>query len=140
MSMKDKDHDKISDPGNAEIQEAVLKQSKDGQLPCAKAFAVCRQNNVSPDVVGRCADALKIKLVKCQLGLFGYSPGKKIVKPAADVKPDLKVAIEAALINGRLPCASAWKIAGKFHAAKMDVSSACEKMSIKIKPCQLGAF
>lgn len=140
MDKKDKSYKETADPHDKSIEEAVLRQSKDGELSCAEAFMICRQNNVSPDIVGKCADARKIKLVKCQLGLFGYYPEKKMVKPASDVAAELKFVIEGALVAGRLPCASAWKIAEKFHAGKMDVSSACEKMGIKIKPCQLGAF
>jgi hypothetical protein len=140
MGNKDKFNKEASCPGDDRIKEIVQKESKDGELPCAIAFVIGHQNDISPEIIGKCADALKVKLVKCQLGLFGYHPGKKIVKPATDVAAELKSDIKAALINGRLPCASAWKIAEKFHTGKMDISSACEKMGIKIKPCQLGAF
>jgi hypothetical protein len=74
------------------------------------------------------------------MGLFGYQPEKKIVKPSVEVGAELGVQIEEALIGGRLSCASTWKIAEKLGVAKMEVSSACEAMGIKIKPCQLGAF
>jgi hypothetical protein len=44
------------------------------------------------------------------------------------------------LVDGRLPCAEAWRIADERNLKKMDVSSAVEALEIKIKPCQLGAF
>ena len=34
----------------------------------------------------------------------------------------------------------AWEIAKRFEISKMKVSSVCEQLKIKIKPCQLGAF
>jgi hypothetical protein len=122
------------------IDDVVQKQAKNGELPCAVAFDIADKLEMSAAAVGECADRLKISLVKCQLGLFGYVPEKKIIKPALHVGLDLKAAIEEALINGRLPCASAWAISKKFKIRKMDVSNACEALNIKIKPCQLGAF
>lgn len=140
MNDKVKSDKKISDASDVNIRDAVKKESKDGKLACAQAFAVVHRMKVTPAAVGECADELKIRLIRCQLGLFGYYPEKRIVKPATDVAAELRDAIIGALYDGRLPCASAWKIAEKFHTGKMDVSSACEKMAIKIKPCQLGAF
>jgi hypothetical protein len=81
-----------------------------------------------------------LRLVKCQLGLFGYHPEKKIVKPAASVRLDLEEAILAGLANERLPCQTAWLISDQLSIDKMEVSAACDAMGIKIKPCQLGAF
>jgi hypothetical protein len=49
-------------------------------------------------------------------------------------------AIKEALVDGKLSCESAWEIARRFDASKMKVSSVCEQLKIKIKPCQLGAF
>jgi hypothetical protein len=122
------------------IEKILLQESKDGELPCAIAFDIADKHQTSPAVIGECADRLKIRLVKCQMGLFGYQPEKKIVKPSVEVGAELGVQIEEALIVDRLPCASAWNIAEKLGVAKMEVSSACEAMGIKIKPCQLGAF
>ncbi len=84
-------------------------------------------------------DRLKIRLTKCQLGLFGYTPEKKIVKPAAEVNDTLKAAIEGAMVDERLPCAAAWDIAAQAGISKMALSAVCEALGIKVKPCQLGA-
>jgi len=90
--------------------------------------------------VGQAADLVELRLVKCQLGLFGYRPEKKIVKPAASVGPDLEEAILAGLVNERLPCKTAWDISEQLGIQKMKVSAACDAMDVKIKQCQLGAF
>jgi len=122
------------------LRDALLKRAAEGKLPCAVAFDMASRLGVSPDVVGRAADLLELRLVKCQLGLFGYRPEKSIVKPSASVAPELEKAILAGLANDRLPCKTAWKIAKQFGIHKMKVSAACDAMGIKIRPCQLGAF
>jgi hypothetical protein len=130
-------------PGKAvdpELRDTLLKRFSDGQLPCALAFQVADELGVSPDAVGQAADLMELRLVKCQLGLFGYQPEKKIVKPAASVEPDLEKAIMAGLVNECLSCKTAWEISEKLGTHKMRVSAACDAMGIKIKPCQLGAF
>jgi hypothetical protein len=90
--------------------------------------------------VGKTADLLGCRLTKCQLGLFGYSPEKKIVGPKHPEEPAVTQAIEDEAKNGRISCRQAWGIAKRFGVRKMTVSSACEAINIKIKPCQLGAF
>ena len=122
------------------LRDALLKRAPGGKLPCAVAFDIGKQLGVSPDAIGLAADLLELRLVKCQLGLFGYHPKKSIVKPAGSVAHELEKAIEASLVNGRLPCRSAWEIAKKFGIHKIKVSAACDAMKIKIRPCQLGAF
>jgi hypothetical protein len=74
------------------------------------------------------------------LGLFGYRPGKKAIKPKSPQSRDLEEAIHLALVEKKLSCRAAWDIAHRFNVPKMAVSAACEALNIKIKPCQLGAF
>ena len=123
-----------------EVAEAVTTRAQDGQIPCAAAFEIAEGFRVSPAEVGLAIDCVEVSIVKCQLGLFGYGPQKRIVKPAKDVLPELEGAIRKHLVEGRLPCAVSWKIALDFGLTKMDVSSASEGLGIKISECQLGAF
>ena len=125
---------------NPSIKEAVLKRSKEGELPCAVAFEITKELAVAAAEVGKTVDLLNYRLVKCQLGLFGYMPEKKIIKPQDTENQDLKDAITNAVVDGRLPCKDAWDIASDFNIRKMAVSSVADAMGIKIKPCQLGAF
>jgi len=110
------------------------------ELPCAVAFEIAGRRGVRPDEVGAAADRLNIRLTKCQLGLFGYTPAKKIVEPAAVVEPEFEQAIRSKLTGGRLACRDAWELAQTFQRPKLAVSAACEALGVKIKPCQLGAF
>jgi len=122
------------------IQKKIAEKVKNNELPCAVAFDIAGRLGISPGAVGEYADQMKLDLVKCQMGLFGYKPEKRIVKPADAVAPELETAIRNELVNDRLPCKSAWMLAKKFGIRKMAVSGACEKLGIKIKSCQLGAF
>lgn len=122
------------------IAQAVKKKIIDGTIACADAEKIADMLQTTMQDVGVAVDLMEIRISKCQLGLFGYTPEKIIIKPADSVSAELERAIRGALINKRLPCATAWHIAGKFRISKMEVSSACEALKIKIKPCQLGAF
>lgn len=122
------------------IKNEILKRTHKNEVPCAVAFEIAKELRVSADAVGMTVDLINYRLVKCQLGLFGYQPKKKIVKPQHTVTEDLKDAISEALVQGRLSCKSAWDIASRLEVHKMKVSGACEAMGVKIKPCQLGAF
>jgi DNA-binding CsgD family transcriptional regulator len=122
------------------IKTEILKQTKNEKIPCAVAFEIAKTLQMSPETVGKTADLMNFKLIKCQLGLFGYQPKKKIVKPQDSIKVDVKDAVSDALSQGRLSCKHAWDIASRLRVSKMTVSWACEGLGIKIKDCQLGAF
>jgi hypothetical protein len=122
------------------IRASLERNVEKGELPCAVAFRLAEEIQKPPSAIGEAADLLGIRLAKCQLGLFGYTPEKKIVTAAAAVDPRLEDAIRSRLENDRLPCRAAWILAEDLHMTRMAVSAACEALGIKIKPCQLGAF
>lgn len=144
MTHEDKGHFRLKHSSNRTIHERVAAmvkaKVKDGTMACAVAFEIAESLGVPPEEVGFTLDVLEVSLVKCQLGLFGYGPARRIVEPADSVHPGLEKAIRESLLNDRLPCASAWAIAEKLRLRKMEVSSACETLGIKIGSCQLGTF
>jgi hypothetical protein len=122
------------------IAEAVRSKIVDGGIPCAIAATIAEQLCVPMATVGINLDLINVRITECQLGLFGYRTAKKIVVPAETFEPEWERAIRRRLINEHLPCVVAWEIADEFGIPRMEVSSICEAMKIKIKPCQLGAF
>jgi hypothetical protein len=144
MTSKDKGHfAKKHSPDrkvNPSIADAVKHRAPDGEIPCAVAFEIAETLKATPEEVGFTVDSMEVKVIKCQLGLFGYLPNKRVVKPAQNVASALKEAIEQSLIRNRLSCKAAWEIAARFGLRKMEVSSACEALGIKISSCQLGTF
>ncbi|MBN2079096.1 MAG: hypothetical protein JW838_09015 [Spirochaetes bacterium] len=122
------------------LVDALGESSKDDSIACGAVFAVIERLQVDPAEAGKALDLLEISIKGCQLGLFGYSPNKKIVKPAESVPGDLEKEIRSRLSEGRLPCAEAWAIAAAQGMSKMDVAAACETLGVKISRCQIGAF
>jgi hypothetical protein len=122
------------------IVTAVREQAPDGTLRCATAFRIAEDLDVSPLAVGRVADGLNVRLMRCQLGLFGHGERKSVVEPAESVTPELEGAIREGLVVGRLPCAVAWAVAARFGMPKLHVANAAEKLGLRVGQCQLGAF
>ena len=57
-----------------------------------------------------------------------------------DVAKVLEDEMRASLVNGKLPCAVAFKIARKLKVSPKQVGDAANKLNIKISSCQLGCF
>ncbi|MBC8200133.1 MAG: hypothetical protein H8E80_08865 [Desulfobacteraceae bacterium] len=122
------------------IKAEILNCSVKGKLPCFVAFKIATKLRVSPGDVRKTVDLLNFRLAKCQLGLYGYQPKKKKVKPKMPLDQSLKNAITDAVVDGKLSCKKVWEIASLCNVHKLRVSCACEAMKIKIIKCQLGAF
>jgi hypothetical protein len=122
------------------IAAAVRSKTREGELACADAERICAEQGAAMAEVGRTLDLLEVRINRCQLGLFGYAAKAKTVRPDNAVVPELEKDIRNRLYDGRLPCKAAWEIAAERKIPRMKVSSACEALKIKIKPCQLGAF
>jgi len=123
-----------------EIAEAVKQKASHGRIACAAAHQIAEKLNVPPSEVGFTIDFFEIRIEKCRLGLYGYRPEKKIVKPAKTVPKRIEDAIRGSLDNDRLTCKAAWEIAKRLGIIKMEISSACEALNIRISSCQLGSF
>lgn len=122
------------------IAKALASAAQGEGLDCAAAFELVRTASVSPQEIGRSADLMEVPVIRCQLGLFGYHPQKRVVKALAVVPPELREAIERNLVDNRLPCAAAFRIAEDLQLSKMKIAAACEALKIRLSHCQLGAF
>ncbi|MBA3037463.1 MAG: hypothetical protein FP814_13360 [Desulfobacterium sp.] len=124
----------------SEIESEIIKCVADNELSCSDAFEIAWKLQIPACDIGAAADRLNLKLAKCQLGLFGYKPDKKIVKVNDFVPEDLEAAIRNCLDDGKLLCIKSWEIADNLNLSRFSVSCACEALGIKIKDCQIGAF
>ena len=122
------------------LADALQEKIKEGRISCAAAHGIAERMERSPAEVGKAIDLMEVRLSRCQLGLFGYTPEKRIVKKADRWETDLESDIRAALKDGRLPCADAWAIADRRQVKRLTIGNVCEALGIKIRPCQLGAF
>ena len=71
-------------------------------------------------------------------GLSGYG---SIIEEVINMdNKALEEEIKASLVEGKLPCAVAFKIAKKLKVAPKEVGDAANRLKIKISSCQLGCF
>lgn len=144
MAHADAGHYTAKHPEGMEVNPQIATQIKtnlvDGRISCAAAHKIAEELQVSPADVGVTIDLLEVRITQCLLGLFGYSPNKRIVVPAEHVSPELQQALEEAMDEKGLSCVAAWGLAKQRNISKLDISSACEALKIKITSCQLGTF
>lgn len=126
-----------------EIAKIIREKSTRKELSCVMAERISKQLNVRLSEVGKTADLMGIKIIKCQLGLFGWrdkpNHGKDI-HPLDSVSFEIRSAIEKVAEKGRVSCSSLWKIADRLGIDRKAVSTACETLGLKIIKCQLGTF
>jgi hypothetical protein len=120
----------------AKIRETTI----DNKISCAEAHGIAGKLNIGPAEVGTAIDLLEVRITQCQLGLFGHGKEKNIAPLPDKIDSEVESAINLSLADGRLPCYTAWEISKRFEMSKSTVAAICEKMKIKISPCQLGAF
>ena len=53
---------------------------------------------------------------------------------------ELENKIKDALVNGKLPCATAFQIAKEYKVTPKEIGETCNKLGIKVRSCQLGCF
>ena len=144
--MTREDGPKFSNKHGADAQadpnatDKIKQHAVNATVACAVAFKIAEDLGIAPAEVGKAIDLLDYKIMKCQLGLFGYHPDKKAVKAKAPEDQQVEQAIRDALVNEKLTCRDAWSIASRFNVPKMAISAACEALGIKIISCQIGAF
>ena len=125
--------------GKKDIADILKGAAVENKIPCARVFELINEHSFFPDIAGLTMNQYKIKINLCQLGLFGFPEGKRILK-CETLAETLKDKIYSNLENEKLPCAAAWNIAAEMKIKKLEVTAACEKLGIKINKCQLGAF
>jgi len=125
---------------NKTLAQSILRASSNGILACASAHRLAKAQNYLPKEIGIQADLLELRIAQCQLGLFGSGQGKKNFNPDAGITPELKERIFDAQSDGIIDCKTCWQIAKEFKISRINMGSVCERLEIRIKPCQLGVF
>ena len=122
------------------ISKKIKALAQNNTITCSSAHRAAKDLGVSPAQIGVQADLLELRISQCQMGLFGYGKGIKKIDPSIHLGDDLWASLEKAGKDKRISCALCWEMAARFKMKKLDMGSACEKLDLKIKPCQLGAF
>ncbi|TFG72383.1 MAG: hypothetical protein E4H27_02730 [Anaerolineales bacterium] len=129
---------------NDAIASEIQAQISDNGLSCAKAHAIAKKYNAPPSEIGTTADALKLRLNRCQLGLFGYPNKKGWEASGVSVLP-VPEGFEQALIaqtapTGHITCAAFWKFISDYNLSRMQAGYIADQLEIRITNCQIGAF
>ncbi len=126
----------------SELDRAIRETTRTGFLPCAVAFSIAERLGVSPDAVRAAADGLGVRISICQLGLFGYDAfaERRAVHKLSAVPEELRSTLAAAVVDGRLPCAAAWRLADERGLPRLLFGSIAETLDVRISECGLGCF
>ncbi len=126
------------------IREMMAVYKEKNRMPCAVAHYIANFLKIDPLMVGNEATAAGVRLIGCQLGLFGYGrKGKseyKITGRKVGIESELIELIKTRATDGKISCAELWKIADDAGIIRCEVGNAADGLGIKISPCQLGAF
>jgi hypothetical protein len=57
-----------------------------------------------------------------------------------NVNERLAEQIRSALVDGKLPCGIAFRIAKEFGLGPKEIGQVCNQLKIKVSDCQLGCF
>ena len=144
MALKDK---KLNGAEKVEegLAAAVRGRLKNGLLPCAEAFNLAEELSLPRAEVGRAADVLEVHLTTCQLGLFGYPGKSKYWETTARTEQIVHGALEEAVLATRdktniISCEALLAIAQRFGLPPWQAGFAADRLGVRIKRCQLGAF
>jgi hypothetical protein len=127
---------------DARVTAAITLRLEGGHLPCAAAWEAAGQLGVEPSVIGTTADQLRVHLSACQLGFFG--PDRHAGETSA-VDAVVSGGLAEALLaargeRGEMSCARLWQEAARFGVPRLEAGALANRLHIKVRDCDLGAF
>jgi len=122
--------------------EALRETAEKGALPCSAALALAAQHGVDADTVAQAAANEDLRIIHCQLGLFGYQQfgAKRLTPEVSKLPPWLIAKLQESLVDGRLPCIAVWELADRYGLPRLAISAAAELLDLRVSRCQLGCF
>jgi len=131
-----------TESGQAALRSAVAEK---GQFTCEAAHDIAEKLDAKPGYVGKQADELDIRIMRCQLGLFGYAPvkgtpGYKLVHELDTLPEPVSTKVKEAAVQGKISCLALWRIAEEHGVTRLEMGNIVETLKIKVRPCQLGCF
>jgi hypothetical protein len=75
------------------VAAALTARAEEGKISCTDAHAVAGESGIAPAEAGRTADLLELRIHRCQMGLFGYSPEKRNCGRSSPAPPRRKGSI-----------------------------------------------
>jgi len=124
----------------AELEEKVRASLVEGGIPCKSAWEIAGESGLSKRDMGSELNNMEIRCYDCQLGAFGAEKATHQELEGREVNRTIADKIEASVIDGRLPCAVAFKIAETLQVVPREVGDTATQTKIKFNKCQLGFF
>lgn len=144
MALDDK---RIPDDLKAEpaIEAEIRGRLRESMLSCAAAFAAAERLDLPPARIGRTMDALRLRLTECQIGVFGYPGHAKGWSADGSASRSVPPGLEADLLaaagaDGSISCLAIWQAAALHGLGRMQAGYVADRLKLRIKRCQLGAF
>jgi hypothetical protein len=129
-------------PLDARVAAAITARLVEGQLPCASAWEAARELGVQPLVIGQAADRMQVHLSACQLGFFGPAchPENADATEAAVPRAFAEALLAARGERGEISCAQLLHEAARFGVPRLEAGECADRLRIKVRHCDLGAF
>jgi len=143
MALRNKTID-LETPVDERIADAIRARLDDGKLACAAGLEAAEALGVAPIEIGRTADRLRIRLTRCELGLFGQAGAVKGWESGGVASLPVPGGLEAALLaarneRGEIDCERVWREAERFLVPRLQVAWVADRLGIRIRSCLLGA-
>ncbi len=133
-------------PGNlrsellSQLEDMVKASLKGGYLPCAVAFKIAKEVQVSKVAVGEMTDRLGIRVTNCQIGCFKVDKTIHDNSAHEDLDDGIVSKLNALKENNELTCANVFDLAQQLKSTPMAIADAANLRDLKIDNCQLGCF
>jgi len=124
----------------ATLESEVKASLVDGYLPCSIALELAGKLEVAPKAVGDVANKLEIRIINCQLDCFGLEKTVRHALEGESINETVVEQIKGYLVNGRLPCAVAFKLGRELGVSLEEIGDVANRLKIKMVSCQLGCF
>jgi hypothetical protein len=127
---------------NRDITQRLRAAAVGEELPCMAAFELVETEGLPAIELGRAATDAGIRIIHCQLNLFGYRAfGEKRLPITVQMVPEsVAEAVREAADGDRLTCAAAWSLAGTLGLPRPMIGQVAENLGVRIVHCQLGCF
>ncbi len=122
------------------VRDAAAESEEAGRLSCAHALGLARKLDSEAAEIGAAANRGGVRIVDCQLGCFDVA--KATHDDLADYQAPTAITgeIAASLVEGRLPCPTAFEVSRQLKVSPRQVGDAASKLETRISRCQLGCF
>jgi hypothetical protein len=85
-------------------------------------------------------NACRVRPCKRAKNRKGVKMGNKMFERYLKMSAELEKKIQESLVEGKLPCPTAFKIAKEMNVTVKEIGETCNKLRIKVRSCQLGCF